>query len=145
MRLEQMNRVGRINTPFMTVYLVSFLPKVPYIHRTYMALANPTDEESVRGRGSAVAGAILGNNMRVTFCHVPSQTRAHTHTNTHTHTHTHTQHTHTHAHTHTHIHTHTLHIVLHRAHGHTCCCTYLIMQRLHSSQYYVHTQSHTKA
>jgi hypothetical protein len=26
----------------MTVYLVIFLPKVPYIHRMYMVLANPT-------------------------------------------------------------------------------------------------------
>jgi hypothetical protein len=37
------NRVGqnRIYTPYMTVYLVIFLPKIPYIHRMYMVLANP--------------------------------------------------------------------------------------------------------
>ena len=37
-------RVGqnRISAPYMTVYLVSFLPKIPYIHRIYMVLANPT-------------------------------------------------------------------------------------------------------
>jgi hypothetical protein len=27
----------------MTVYLVISLPKLPYIHRIYMVLANPTD------------------------------------------------------------------------------------------------------
>ena len=37
-------RVGqnRIYTPYMTVYLVVFLPKMPYIHCIYMVLANPT-------------------------------------------------------------------------------------------------------
>jgi len=36
-------RVGqnRIYTPYMTVYLVISLPKLPYIHRIYMVLANP--------------------------------------------------------------------------------------------------------
>jgi len=36
-------RVGqnRIYTPYMTVYLVIPLPKIPYIHRIYMVLANP--------------------------------------------------------------------------------------------------------
>jgi len=29
-------------TPYMTVYLVISLPKIPYIHRIYMVLANPT-------------------------------------------------------------------------------------------------------
>jgi len=40
-----MCRVGqnRINTPYMTVYLVNSLPKIPYIHRIYMVLANPSD------------------------------------------------------------------------------------------------------
>jgi hypothetical protein len=27
-----------------TVYLVNFLPKIPYIHRIYMVLANPKKE-----------------------------------------------------------------------------------------------------
>jgi len=38
-------RVGqnRIYTPYMTVYLVISLPKLPYVNRIYMALANPTD------------------------------------------------------------------------------------------------------
>jgi hypothetical protein len=37
-------RVGhnRIYTPYMTVYLVISLPKLPYIHRIYMVLANPS-------------------------------------------------------------------------------------------------------
>ena len=37
-------RVGqdRIYTPYVTVYLVILLPKIPYIHRIYMVLANPT-------------------------------------------------------------------------------------------------------
>jgi len=42
--LSHMFRVGqdRIYTPYMTVYLVISLPKIPYIHRIYMVLANPT-------------------------------------------------------------------------------------------------------
>jgi len=38
-----MCRVGqnRIYTPYMTIYLVISLPKLPYIHRIYMVLANP--------------------------------------------------------------------------------------------------------
>jgi len=37
-------RVGqnRINAPYMTVYLVVFLRKIPYVHRIYMVLANLT-------------------------------------------------------------------------------------------------------
>jgi len=36
-------RVGqnRIYTPYMTVYLAISLPKIPYMHRIYMVLANP--------------------------------------------------------------------------------------------------------
>jgi hypothetical protein len=43
------HRVGqnRIYTPYMTVYLVISLPKIPYIHRTYMVLANPNDTQRV--------------------------------------------------------------------------------------------------
>ena len=38
------SRVGqnRIYAPYMTVYLVISLPKIPYMHRIYMVLANPT-------------------------------------------------------------------------------------------------------
>jgi hypothetical protein len=40
-----MCRVGqnRIYTPYMTVYLVISLPNLPYIHRIYMVLANPSN------------------------------------------------------------------------------------------------------
>jgi hypothetical protein len=45
------HRVGqnRIYTPYMTVYLVIPLPKIPYMHRIYMVLANPTYTLSKRG------------------------------------------------------------------------------------------------
>ena len=33
---------NRIYTPYMTVYLVISLPHVPYMHRIYMVLANPS-------------------------------------------------------------------------------------------------------
>jgi hypothetical protein len=41
----QIRRVGqnRIYIPYMTVYFVISLPKIPYINRIYMVLANPTD------------------------------------------------------------------------------------------------------
>jgi hypothetical protein len=41
----QMARVGqnRIYTPYMTVYLVISLPKLLYVNRIYIVLANPTD------------------------------------------------------------------------------------------------------
>ena len=43
-RAQHIGRVGqnRIYAPYMTVYLVISLPKIPYIHRIYMVLANPT-------------------------------------------------------------------------------------------------------
>jgi len=43
---KHMSRVGqnRIYTPYMTVFLVISLPKIPYINRIYMVLANPTYE-----------------------------------------------------------------------------------------------------
>jgi hypothetical protein len=57
-----MCRVGqnRIYTPYMIVYLVISLPKIPYINRIYMVLANPiyvmcvadTDEDGPPGRTS---------------------------------------------------------------------------------------------
>jgi len=41
-----MSRVGhnRTFTPYMTVYLVIYLPKILYTHRIYMVLADPIDE-----------------------------------------------------------------------------------------------------
>jgi len=40
-----MYRVGQncIYTPYMTVYMVNSLPKIPYTHRIFMVLANPND------------------------------------------------------------------------------------------------------
>jgi len=38
----------------MTVYLVISLPKVPYIHLTYMVLANPTYKASISLRPDKV-------------------------------------------------------------------------------------------
>ena len=40
-------RVGqnRIYTPYLTVYLVNCLPKIPYTHRIYTVLANHTYHE----------------------------------------------------------------------------------------------------
>jgi hypothetical protein len=45
-----MNRVGqnRIYTYIYTVHLVISKPKIPYVHRIYMVLANPTNERHVR-------------------------------------------------------------------------------------------------
>jgi len=44
-RVCVMHRVGqnRIYAPYITVHLVISLPKIPYIHRIYMILANPSD------------------------------------------------------------------------------------------------------
>jgi len=38
-----LHRVGqnRIYTPYMTVHLVISLPKLPYVNRIYMVMANP--------------------------------------------------------------------------------------------------------
>ena len=45
MQSTRICRVGQnlIYAPYMTVYLVISMPKIPYIHRTYMVPANPTD------------------------------------------------------------------------------------------------------
>ena len=43
------HRVGqnRIYAPYMTEYSVISLPKIPYTHRIYMVLANPTSAHAV--------------------------------------------------------------------------------------------------
>jgi len=45
-----MHRVGqnRIYTPYMTIYLIESLPKIPYMHRMYMVLANPSHARCIR-------------------------------------------------------------------------------------------------
>ena len=42
--IEVISRVGqnRIYTPYMTIYFVISLSKIPYIHRIYIVLANPS-------------------------------------------------------------------------------------------------------
>ena len=57
---ENMSRVGqnRIYTPYMTVYLVIFLPKKPYTHRIYMVLASPKHEGTTVDAGPVQGGGI---------------------------------------------------------------------------------------
>ena len=52
------SRVGRnrIYAPYMTVYMVISLPKIPYTHRIYMVLANPTYKCSCRSFGLVFVG-----------------------------------------------------------------------------------------
>jgi len=48
---------NRIYAPYMTVYLVVSLPKIPYIHRIYRVLANPKydyNHDMVVERGDCV-------------------------------------------------------------------------------------------
>ena len=61
-------RVGqnRICTPYMTVYLVIFLPKIPYIHRIYMVLANPI--YMICGGGFTLWGCLRGFIWFVVGC-----------------------------------------------------------------------------
>ena len=43
--VSYLSRIGqnRVYTPYMTIYLVISLPKIPYIHRICKVMANPTD------------------------------------------------------------------------------------------------------
>jgi len=73
-----MNRVGqnRIYTPYMTVYFMISLPKIPYIHRIYMVLANPRYEVRYQcGCGcecSYGCGCACGCTLkRLPFCSAP--------------------------------------------------------------------------
>jgi len=53
-----MHRVGqnRIYTPYMTEYSVISLPKIPYIHRAYMVLADPMSHAGCRAVGNLCDG-----------------------------------------------------------------------------------------
>jgi hypothetical protein len=53
-------RVGqnRIYTPYMTVYMVISLPKMPYTHRIYIVLANPTNTVCIYGSGLLSADGV---------------------------------------------------------------------------------------
>jgi hypothetical protein len=54
-------RVGqnRIYTLYMTVYMVNSLPKIPYTHRIYMVLANPTHMHQCCAERQAAATIML--------------------------------------------------------------------------------------
>jgi len=114
-------RVGqnRIYAPYMTVYMVISVPKIPYMHYIYMVLANPTQQTLCPHLCLCVCEQfVLSKYTHTTVCAckgtshagkhtrnmcmcIHTQTRAHTHTHTHTYTHTHTQ-THIHKHKCTH-------------------------------------------
>jgi hypothetical protein len=70
-----LSRVGqhRIYTPYMTVYLVVFLPKIPYLHRIPNVLANPIH---VRSSYLLVHGMehvyTPGNVQAAIFCILPA-------------------------------------------------------------------------
>ena len=124
------SRVGqnRIYTPCMTVYSVISLPKIPYIHRIYMVLANPT---YMHTHTSTHAIHTFAHTLTHSLVNTHMITSAQTHTHTHLCTHSNIQmhiytiahshvllqvvallphppeHTHTHKHTHTNTHTHT--------------------------------------
>ena len=86
-----MSRVGqnRIYTPYLTVYLVISLPKIPYVHRIYMVLANPINEQCdecvcmLMGTMCSVLCAHR-SQTRCKHAHVVTYVRAHTHIHTHT-------------------------------------------------------------
>jgi hypothetical protein len=56
----KVRRVGqnRVYTPYMTVYMVISLPKMPYTHRIYMVLANPTNTVCIYGSGLLSADGV---------------------------------------------------------------------------------------
>ena len=87
-RTSHKTRVGqdRIYTPYMDINLMISLPELPYIYRTYMVLANPTQDTCTH------------RNVR-THAH-PHKTREHTAMYTHTHAHPHKTRVHTAMHTH---------------------------------------------
>ena len=45
---------SRIHAPYMTVHLVIPPPEIPYMHRIYMVLANPTRYQQVVVTGDGV-------------------------------------------------------------------------------------------
>jgi len=108
------NRVGqkRMYTPYMTVYFVKPLPKVPYIHRVYMVLANPTCKGTSRPCSACICHHILAahvydsNTVNATHMHAHTFTYTHVHTLAQTHTHKSVQ-TCAHALMYTHMYIHT--------------------------------------
>jgi hypothetical protein len=53
---NSIHRVGqnRLYTPYMTVYLMISLPKIPYIHRIYKVLANPKYTYTCRSKSPSL-------------------------------------------------------------------------------------------
>ena len=84
--VTHMRRVGqdRVYTPYMTVYLVISLPKIPYIHRMYRVLANPTHARYGAGGQAYVLCRSSGNwpqpeaRASVRSNHEPYRTKSHT-------------------------------------------------------------------
>ena len=81
------SRVGQdcLYTPCMTVYFVVFLPKIPYMHRVYMVLANPMFS-SLKVRTHKCTSWLNAQPQ----ARVHMQAHVHMHACTHTHTHTYT-------------------------------------------------------
>ena len=94
------------------------LPKIPYLHRIYMVLANPTHIHN-----TSATWCCLGRGVRLAqlfvFCQHTTSRALTTNRHAHTHTHTHT-HMHTYAHTRTHTHTNESTHIQARANAHTC-------------------------
>jgi hypothetical protein len=145
------SRVGqnRIYTPCMTVYSVISLPKIPYIHRIYMVLANPTYMHTHTSTHAIHTFAhTLTHSLVNTHMITSAQTHTHTHLCTHsniqmhiyTQLHTHMssyrlwpfcrthQNTHTHTNTRTQTHTHTHTLVHTRAQIHTIAHSHVLLQ-----------------
>ena len=141
--ISVISRVGqnRIYTPYMTVYLLISLHKIPYIHRIYMVLANPSHISVCTNVASlyhhlnhlnygwfrAQRHALLNLSSClcvlacVQACIATDLHRAHSQTHINTHTRMQTN-THTRKYTLkscTHAHTHTIHTYPH-THTHTC-------------------------
>ena len=82
----KINKVGqnRIYTLYMAVSMVISLPKIPYIHRMYMVLANPINK---RFRPRMSIGLYPVTSVHKQQC-VWACPQSHTHTHTHKHTYT---------------------------------------------------------
>jgi len=79
-RVGQNHLYVHIYTPYMTVYLVISLPKLPYIHRIYMVLANLTH---VRSGKRWLIVRCCPETVTTDDDRLRSGARAHTHTHMH--------------------------------------------------------------
>jgi hypothetical protein len=64
---QRIHRVGqnRIYTPYKTVNFVISLPKIPYIHRIYMVLANPTHTPHSTPHYTTTHPSVASLHMRI--------------------------------------------------------------------------------